>query len=120
MQEYANDIIYALAEACRENEVPMPHVISESGRALTAHHALLLINVVDLETQSPESPDPVGEDDHALVQELAGVYSELDAQRVTRCTTTPRSLKEQLRVHFNSGTLACASAPTASATGWPS
>ena len=50
IQEYANDIIYSLAEACRENEVPMPHVISESGRALTAHHALLLINVIDLET----------------------------------------------------------------------
>ncbi|HEX8430731.1 MAG TPA: biosynthetic arginine decarboxylase, partial [Longimicrobium sp.] len=41
VQEYANDIVYALAEACRENEVPMPHIISESGRALTAHHALL-------------------------------------------------------------------------------
>jgi len=54
IQEYANDIIYALAEECRENLVPMPHVISESGRALTAHHALLLINVVDLETQAPE------------------------------------------------------------------
>src|SRR5690606_23782180 len=40
IQEYANDIIYSLAEACRENEIPMPHVISESGRALTAHHAL--------------------------------------------------------------------------------
>jgi arginine decarboxylase len=51
VQEYANDIIYSLAEACREGEVPMPHVISESGRALTAHHALLLINVIDLETQ---------------------------------------------------------------------
>ena len=39
LQEYANDIIYMLAEACREQELPMPHVISESGRALTAHHA---------------------------------------------------------------------------------
>ncbi|HEU0053049.1 MAG TPA: biosynthetic arginine decarboxylase, partial [Longimicrobium sp.] len=52
IQEYANDIIYALAEECRENDVPMPHVISESGRALTAHHALLLVNVIDLETQA--------------------------------------------------------------------
>ena len=105
MQEYANDIIYSLAEACRENEVPMPHVISESGRALTAHHALLLINVIDLETQSPEEPEPVGEDDHALVIELAGVLRELNARRVHEVYHDATFLKEQLVVHFNSGTL---------------
>ncbi|HST60387.1 MAG TPA: biosynthetic arginine decarboxylase [Longimicrobium sp.] len=105
IQEYANDIIYSLAEACRENEVPMPHVISESGRALTAHHALLLINVIDLETQSPEEPHPVGEDDHALVQELAGVFRELNARRVHEVYHDATFLKEQLVVHFNSGTL---------------
>ena len=105
MQEYANDIIYSLAEACRENEVPMPHVISESGRALTAHHALLLINVIDLETQSPEKPEPVGEDDHALIHELAGVYRELDARRVHEVYHDATFLKEQMVVHFNSGTL---------------
>ncbi|HEX2080793.1 MAG TPA: biosynthetic arginine decarboxylase [Longimicrobium sp.] len=105
MQEYANDIVYALAEACRENEVPMPHIISESGRALTAHHALLLINVIDLETQSPQKPEPVGEDDHALVHELAGVLRELDARRVHEVYHDATFLKEQLVVHFNSGTL---------------
>src|SRR5216110_3175463 len=41
LQEYANDVVYTLGEACREQETPMPHIISESGRALTAHHALL-------------------------------------------------------------------------------
>src|SRR5689334_25372757 len=50
LQEYANDVIYTLAEACRELELPMPHVISESGRALTAHHALLLLKVIDVES----------------------------------------------------------------------
>jgi arginine decarboxylase len=105
MQEYANDIVYALAEACRENEVSMPHIISESGRALTAHHALLLINVIDLETQSPEKPEPVGEDDHALIHELAGVLRELDARRVHEVYHDAAFLKEQLVVHFNSGTL---------------
>jgi arginine decarboxylase len=105
MQEYANDIVYALAEACRENEVSMPHIISESGRALTAHHALLLINVIDLETQSPEKPGPVGEDDHALIHELAGVLRELDARRVHEVYHDATFLKEQLVVHFNSGTL---------------
>jgi len=105
MQEYANDIVYALAEACRENEVPMPHVISESGRALTAHHALLLINVIDLETQSPEALDEVSEDDHLLVQELAGVLRELDGRSMREVYHDASFIKEQLQNHFNSGTL---------------
>jgi arginine decarboxylase len=105
MQEYANDIVYALAEACRENEVPMPHVISESGRALTAHHALLLINVIDLETQSPEDLDEVSEDDHLLVQELAGVLRELDGRSMREVYHDASFIKEQLQNHFNSGTL---------------
>src|SRR5690606_21185772 len=52
LQEYANDVVYTLAEACRSQEIPMPHIISESGRALTAHHALLLVNVIDVESQA--------------------------------------------------------------------
>jgi arginine decarboxylase len=44
MREYASDIVYTLGSVCRTEELPMPHIISESGRALTAHHALLLIN----------------------------------------------------------------------------
>src|SRR5690606_14753889 len=65
VQEYANDIIYSLAEACRESELPMPNVISESGRALTAHHALLLINVIDLETQIVGDIGEIPEDAHS-------------------------------------------------------
>ena len=105
IQEYANDIVYALAEACRENVVPMPHVISESGRALTAHHALLLINVIDLETQSPEELDEVSEEDHLLVQELAGVLRELDGRSIREVYHDASFIKEQLQNHFNSGTL---------------
>jgi arginine decarboxylase len=105
IQEYANDVIYALAEACRENGVPMPHVISESGRALTAHHALLLIRVIDLETQGAGELDAVPDDAHAVVQELAGVYRELNSRRVHEVYHDATFLKEQLHVHFNSGTL---------------
>ncbi|HEX5725353.1 MAG TPA: biosynthetic arginine decarboxylase [Longimicrobiaceae bacterium] len=105
VQEYANDIIYALAEACRENEVPMPHVISESGRALTAHHALLLVNVVDLETQSPEDPEPVGDDAHLLVQELAASFKEVGKRSLREVYHDASFTKDQVQVHFNSGTL---------------
>jgi arginine decarboxylase len=82
LQEYANDVIYILAEACREQELPMPHVISESGRALTAHHALLLLKVIDVESQA-EPPMPViAEDDHALLHEMVADYEDVSKPRV--------------------------------------
>ncbi len=105
IQEYANDVIYTLAEACRENELPMPHVISESGRALTAHHALLLVNVIDLETQVVEAADDVPEDAHPLVLELAAAQREIDARSLREVYHDATFLKEQIRTHFISGVL---------------
>ncbi|HEX7048746.1 MAG TPA: biosynthetic arginine decarboxylase [Longimicrobiales bacterium] len=105
IQEYANDIIYSLAEACREAEIPMPHVISESGRALTAHHALLLINVVDLETQIEEVPESVPEDAHPLVQELAATLREVGERGVREVYHDASFARDQMRTHFNSGVL---------------
>ncbi|MFN8579741.1 MAG: biosynthetic arginine decarboxylase [Gemmatimonadaceae bacterium] len=74
LQEYANDVVYTIAEMCREHELPMPHIISESGRALTAHHALLLLKVIDVESQAdPVLPEL--SDDHAqLLHEMMDDY----------------------------------------------
>jgi arginine decarboxylase len=49
MQEYANNIVYVLSETCKEYELPHPHIITESGRAIAAHHALLITNVIAIE-----------------------------------------------------------------------
>ncbi len=105
IQEYANDVVYSLAEACRENELPMPHVISESGRALTAHHALLLVNVIDLETQIVEPPGEIDEEAHPLLHELAATYREIEAGRLRELYHDAAFAKEQMHTHFNSGTL---------------
>jgi arginine decarboxylase len=70
LQEYANDVIYTLAESCRELELPMPHVISESGRALTAHHALLLLKVIDVESVVEVPVPELTDDDHAVLHEM--------------------------------------------------
>jgi arginine decarboxylase len=104
IQEYANDIIYSLAEACRENEVPMPHVISESGRALTAHHALLLINVIDRETQTEELGE-VAEDAHALVHDLAAGYRDINMRNLREVYHDATFAKVQAHQLFNSGVL---------------
>ncbi len=88
-QEYANDIVYTLAETCRELELPHPHIISESGRALTAHHALLLLSVIDVETANEPVAPTVHEDDHALVHEMAD-----DLKTVSRKNVSMRRIRE--------------------------
>ncbi len=88
-QEYANDIVYTLAETCRELELPHPHIISESGRALTAHHALMLISVIDVETAHEPVAPAVSEDDHALVHEMAD-----DLKTVSRKNVSMRRIRE--------------------------
>ena len=105
IQEYANDIIYALGEAAREAELPMPHVISESGRALTAHHALLLVNVVDLETQIAGAPDEVDPDAHSVVRELAATLATLDERSLRETYHDTTFAKDQTQQLFNSGVL---------------
>src|SRR5919205_1500002 len=77
LQEYADDVIYTLSEACRQHELPMPHIISESGRALTAHHALLLLSVIDVESQSEVSVPELNEDHHTLLHEMAADHASL-------------------------------------------
>ncbi|MFL6203077.1 MAG: biosynthetic arginine decarboxylase, partial [Thermoanaerobaculia bacterium] len=46
LQEYANDIVYGIMEVCDEHEVPHPRIVSESGRATVAHHAVLVMDVL--------------------------------------------------------------------------
>lgn len=56
VQGYANNIVRALLDICIAHDLPHPHILSESGRALTAHHAMLVTNIIDTE-QVPESLD---------------------------------------------------------------
>lgn len=56
MSEYAHVIISMLKEYCDENDIPHPHVFSESGRAMTAHHAVLVMNVTEVESLPSNIP----------------------------------------------------------------
>ena len=84
LQEYANDIVYTIAEACREHDLPMPHLISESGRALTAHHALLLLKVIDVESHEVRELPALTDDDHALLHEMAADHKDALRKNVSR------------------------------------
>jgi len=88
LQEYANDVVYTLAESCREHELPMPHIISESGRALTAHHALLLLSVIDVESQADNVMPELTDDDDADSPGLRRAYKVVPLTRLDDRRTT--------------------------------
>ncbi|MFT3741827.1 MAG: biosynthetic arginine decarboxylase [Gammaproteobacteria bacterium] len=72
IQEYANNIVYTLAEMCKEKGLPHPRIFTESGRAMVAHHALLITNVIEVEqTMGAETPLlPVQPSDPPVLREL--------------------------------------------------
>ena len=75
--EYTNNIVRALWEICHERNLPHPDIVSESGRALTAHHAVLITNVLDVErAPAVESPNAPAADEPQIIQDLwAGLQS---------------------------------------------
>jgi len=50
LEEYAQNIVRSFAEICAEENLPQPDIVTESGRAITAHHAVLITNVTDIES----------------------------------------------------------------------
>jgi len=74
MDEYANNVVYAFKEAANQADLPHPNVITESGRAVTAHHAVLVSNVIDWEQPMTDEVVPPNEDDAPIVKKLWDVY----------------------------------------------
>ena len=105
VQEYANDIVYTLGEACRESGLPMPHIISESGRALTAHHALLLLEVIDVESQQELHLPVLNDEDHSILHDLEAGYQTVSNRSVREVYHDATFLKERMHALFNSGVL---------------
>ncbi|HEY0659749.1 MAG TPA: arginine decarboxylase [Lysobacter sp.] len=78
VSQYASNIVQPLAEACEEYGLAPPRIITECGRAMTAHHAVLVANVTEVE-QAPEGRVPDEHDDEpAVIRHLREIHDELD------------------------------------------
>ncbi len=80
LDQYASTIVQPLAEACAEHGLPAPRILTESGRALTAHHAVLVANVAAVEV-APQGTVPVAADDEpTVIRHLREVHAGLGAR----------------------------------------
>ena len=80
LREYARNILRALQEICASTGEPEPNVISESGRALTAHHAVLISSIIDQETVPDHDLPALPADAPAILRDFFALFDEIDSQ----------------------------------------
>lgn len=83
IQEYANDAIYSIVDACEKNNLPQPNIVTESGRSLAAHHSVLIIEALEA-TSLPRWSDneELRGDEHELVKELYEIWDNINQQNL--------------------------------------
>src|SRR5271169_17677 len=78
LQEYANDIVYYIADVCNAEKVPHPDIISESGRAVVAHHSVLIVEVFgSIAKVRPGDYFQYGDNEAPMVKELLDIRKNL-------------------------------------------
>lgn len=104
--EYASNIVHPLAEICAEHNLPHPDIVTESGRAMTAHHAVLITNVVECE-QAPgrDSTPPVKPDEPVIIRDLWRAYSVLSNRSAIEVYHDASYYLTQAQGMFNHGAL---------------
>ena len=96
IQEYVNDCIYTFVEAANKNGIDHPNIITESGRSLTAHHSVLVIDV--LETASlPEMKEEFepSESDHQLVKDLYDIWDNINSRSMLEDWHDAEQIREE-------------------------
>jgi arginine decarboxylase len=83
IQEYVNDVISTMVDVSEKNNLPHPNIITESGRSLTAHHSVLIFEVLEA-TSLPvwEEEEEIESNDHELLKELYSLWNTLNQTRM--------------------------------------
>ncbi len=117
VDEYAADVVVAIKDCCSKNNVPVPIIVSESGRNITSHHSVLVFNVTDavnvhqLEagangffSDSPDVPEPSA-DDHELCIKLYDVLRSIEPSNLQESLHDARQYKDEALALFTLGLL---------------
>ena len=111
LQEYADTLVWTVLEACNDAATdekpgaPHPILVTESGRALTAHHAVFVMPIIDAigPTRTPELP--VSEEEHALVKDLRELLTSITVKTYREAYNEAASIKDTMHNLFDLGYL---------------
>ncbi len=106
IQEYANDAVSAIVDVCVKNDLPQPNIINESGRSLTAHHSILVFEVLET-TGLPvwRESDTLPEDAHELSREMYDIWDKITQQRMFEDWHDALQIREEALDLFSLGLL---------------
>ena len=119
IQEYVNDAVYAIVDICHKNDLKQPNLIIESGRSLTAHHSILIFEVL-ARTQLPvfSEAEVIGEDAHELVRDLYDIWNKLSPNRLIEQWHDAMQAREDALELFNIGLVDLATRATVERLFW--
>jgi len=106
IEEYARDVVSAIGDACEKEEIPPPTIISESGRALVAHHSVLITEVIDV-APALEAVDALElpPTDNDVLTSLYSLYNNANSDNCHEILHDAQEIKELLFECFVHGTL---------------
>lgn len=106
LQEYANDVVYYIAEVCQAESVPQPDIISESGRAVVAYHSVLVVEVLGgIEKVPPQTRLNGGDPEHRLVRDLQDIRDHFDGNHRLEAYHDARERRDEAHNMFSLGML---------------
>ncbi len=106
LQEYANDVVWNIMDVCDSEGVAHPTIVSESGRAIVAHHSVLVVEAFSsIEKTAPKLKVEAGETDHKLVGEILDVKQRLRRGNRLESLHDIQQIKEEAQHTFDLGLL---------------
>jgi arginine decarboxylase len=106
VQEYANDVVWTLHETCEAEGIQHPTIVTEAGRAVAAHHSVLVVNVIGVTASTPPNePEAPPDDAHDLARELWESYTTVSRKNVREHYHDVLELKDRVLSLFNLGHL---------------
>ncbi len=105
MQNYANDILAEVKEACAEVQLDVPVLVTESGRAIAAHQSVLIFDVLGTSDVSSETPEPAADKEHLIIRNLWETYQSITVDNYQETYHDAIQFKEEAISLFNFGYL---------------
>ena len=108
MQNYANDVVAGVKDACDERKIQVPIIISESGRANVSHQSVLVFDVLGTSDVPREVPEPIDENAHQIPRNLYEIYQSISPENYQEVYHDAIQFKEEAVSLFNLGYLGIA------------
>jgi arginine decarboxylase len=106
VQEYANDVVHEVMKVCEQHDAPHPHLVSESGRAISAHHSVLVVDVLEVSRAAGTAlPTSVSADADPVLQNFWETYQEITRKNMLESYHDAVAYRDEALQLFNLGHL---------------